>query len=293
MRGSDGYAPGKSLLEHALRPTTVSCQGSDVWRNSDDQAQQSRQQKRHLAIKHHVGDKNRPGIIFLHSDAGNKEQFDSAFDHLKVQGWSLAAFDRRGHGKSSMPKDVKFGYANESGDVFDVADVVGFKTFVIVGHSGGGAVAFKAANDQPTRIAGTLLLDPAPDPSVTPKDQTTQSIAAMRKDFKSTIAQYFGSMAGPDAGLAKDIVATAQTTSPDTIVGIQEQLYTFRPQDYAGKFTGPAHSIIQPEFDIDGALHRIQPGMTHEAIGGAGHWIHMVKPDKFNAALETFLARVS
>jgi pimeloyl-ACP methyl ester carboxylesterase len=50
--------------------------------------------------------------------------------------------------------------------------------------------------------------------------------------------------------------------------------------------------VIQPDFDVEGALHRIQPGMTHEAIGGAGHWIHMVAPEKFEAALDQFLARM-
>jgi hypothetical protein len=82
-------------------------------------------------------------------------------------------------------------------------------------------------------------------------------------------------MARPDPQVADPIVATAQATPPETVIGIQEHLYEFRPCGCAG-FTGPSHAIIQPQFDVDGALHRIQPGMTHEAIGGAGHWIHMV-----------------
>lgn len=145
--------------------------------------------------------------------------------------------------------------------------------------------------DRPRRLTGKP--GATPDPAVMPKDQTTQSIEAMRKDFKSTIGQYFGSMAGPDPRIASEIVATAQATRPETIIGIQEHLYDFKPRDYAGKFTGPAHAMIQPEFDIEGALHRIQPGMTHESIGGAGHWIHMVSPEKFEAALDQFLAQVS
>ena len=245
-----------------------------------------------FAIKRHIGSKERPAIVFVHSDAGNKEQFDSTYNHLKAQGWSVASFDRRGHGQSSMPADGKFGYASESGDVFEVADESGFDSLIIVGHSGGGAVAFKAANERPERIAAMLLVDPAPDPAVMPKDQTAQSIEAMRQDFKATMGQYFGSMAGPDPRVTSQIVATAQATRPETIIGIQEHLYEFKPRDYAGKFSGPAHAIIQPEFDIEGALHRLQPGMTHEAIGGAGHWIHMVAPDKFEASLDRFLAQL-
>lgn len=246
-----------------------------------------------FAIKSHAGSKAHPAVVFIHSDAGNREQFDSAYNHLKAQGWSVASYDRRGHGQSSMPADRKFGYASESGDVFDVADAAGFKSFVVIGHSGGGAVAFKAANERPERIAAMLLVDPAPDPAVISKHQTAQSIEAMRKDFKSTIGQYFSGMAGPDSGIASQIVATAQAARPEAIIGIQEHLYEFKPRDYAGKFTGPAHAVIQPEFDIEGALHHIQPGMTNEVISGAGHWLHMVSPEKFEASLDRFLAQIS
>ncbi len=246
-----------------------------------------------FAIERHIGAKDRPAIIFIHSDAGNKEQFASAFEHVRAAGWSVASFDRRGHGQSSMPKDGKFGYAIESDDIFSVADEADFERIIVVGHSGGGDVAFKAANERPQRIAGLLLVDPAPDPAVIPKEQTAQTLAGLRKDFKSTMGSYFRSMAGPNRAIADQIVATAQATPTATIVGITEHQNEFKPRDYAGKFAGPAHAVIQPEFDVEGALHRIQPGMTHEAIGGAGHWIHMVAPVKFEAALDRFLVRVT
>ena len=252
----------------------------------------SREKNVDFSIQHHSGAKQRPAIVFLHSDAGNKEQFDSAYYHLKVQGWSVLSFDRRGHGRSSMPKDARFGYVSESEDVFDVADEAGFERIALVGHSGGGAVAFKAANDRPDRVAALLLVDPAPDPAVIPKSQTTESINAMRKDFKATIGEYYRSIAGPDPRIAEQIVATAKATPSATVIGLSEQIYEFKPRDYAARFTGPAHAIIQPQFDVEGALHRIQPGMTHEAIEGSGHWIHMAASEKFEASLDRFLTRL-
>jgi pimeloyl-ACP methyl ester carboxylesterase len=246
-----------------------------------------------FAMEKHLGAKNRPAIIFVHSDAGDKEQFASAFEHVRTAGWSVASFDRRGHGKSSMPKDGRFGYAVESDDIFTVADKTGFERIVIVGHSGGGDVAFKAANERPQRIAGLLLVDPAPDPAVIPEEQTAQTLAGLRKDFKGTMGSYYRSMAGPNRAIADEIVTAAQATPAATVIGINEHQKEFKPRDYAGKFAGPAHAVIQPEFDIEGALHRIQPGMTYEAIGGAGHWIHMVAPVKFEAALDRFLAQVT
>ena len=209
-----------------------------------------------FAVERHVGAKDRPAIIFIHSDAGNKEQFASAFKHVKAAGWSVASFDRRGHGKSSMPKDGKFGYAVESDDIFAVAEKAGFERIIIVGHSGGGDVAFKAANERPQRVAGLLLVDPAPDPAVIPEEQTAQTLVGLRKDFKGTMGTYYRSMAGPIPAIAEHIVATAQATSPATIIGINEHQKEFKPRDYAGKFTGPSHAVIQPEFDVEGVARR-------------------------------------
>ena len=245
-----------------------------------------------FAIAHHEGAKNKPAFILIHSDAGNKEQFASTFDHLKAKGCSVVSFDRRGHGQSSMPKDGKFGYAAESDDVFDVADSAGYDRFVVIGHSGGGDIAFKAANDRPARVSGMLLIDPGPDPAVIPADQKAEILKALRDDYKNSIGHYYRSIAGPDPVLADQIVATAQATPPQTIIGISENLDQFKPREYAGRFKGPAHAVIQPEYDVEGALHRIQPAMTHEGIGDAGHWIHLVAPPRFEAALDRFLDRL-
>jgi pimeloyl-ACP methyl ester carboxylesterase len=246
-----------------------------------------------FAVKWHLGATNRPLIVFVHSDAGNKEQFDSASDHARNAGWSVCALDRRGHGKSSMPKDGMFGYAAESSDIFTIADDAGFERIILVGHSGGGAIAFKAANEHPERVAGLMLVDPALDPTVIPSEQILQTLASLRKDFRVTMTRYFSAIAGPNLALADRIVATALKTPPATIIGITENQLDFRPRDNAGRFAGPAHSVIQPEFDTDGALHRLQPSITHEIIGGAGHWIHMAEPKKFEASLDRFLKRVT
>jgi pimeloyl-ACP methyl ester carboxylesterase len=191
-----------------------------------------------------------------------------------------------------MPKDGKFGYVAETGDIFAVADIAGFMRLALVGHSGGGDVAFLAANDRPERVAGLLLVDPAPDPAVVPDQQKAATLEGIRNDYKGSIGQYYRSIAGPDREVAQQIVATAQATPPATIIGICEHLDEFKPRDSAGRFKGPAHAVIQPQYDAEGALHRIQPSMTHEAIGGAGHWIHMVAPQKFETALDRFLTRL-
>lgn len=245
-----------------------------------------------FAIDRHIGVKGKPAFIFIHCDAGARQQFASAYEHLRAAGCSVVSFDRRGHGQSSKPRDGEFGYVAESGDAFLVADLAGIDRFVLVGHSGGGDVAFKAANERPDRIAGLFLVDPAPDPDVLPSGQKKATLEGLRRDYKRFIGEYYRSIAGPDPAIADLIVATAQATRPETVIGINEQLDSFRPKDYAGRYKGPAHAVIQPEYDVDGALHRIQPEMTHEGIGGAGHWIHMAAADRLEAALDRFVARL-
>lgn len=245
-----------------------------------------------FSISRLAGATNRLQFLLVHSDAGKKEQFASTVAHLAASNHAVVAFDRRGHGQSSMPTDGRFGYSVESGDVFDVADIVGYERFVLIGHSGGGDVAFKAANERPERIAGLLLIDPGPDPMVIPADQKKAMLDGLHADFAASIGKYYRGIAGPDPLIADEIVATALATPPASIIGITEYLDEFRPREFANSFRGPAHAVIQPQFDVDGALHRLHTEMTHEGIADAGHWIHMVAPEQFAAALDRFLERV-
>src|SRR5688572_6066595 len=88
-----------------------------------------------------VGDEDRTPVIFIHSDMGTRDQWRSAMNFIGDDYWAIS-FDRRGHGESDAPRNGDFAIDRGTEDVLAVADALGIDRFVLVGHSGGGAIAY-------------------------------------------------------------------------------------------------------------------------------------------------------
>src|SRR5262245_18017296 len=78
----------------------------------------------------------------------------------------LILCDLRGYGQSSLPPTVTdhFTYSKRAmaQDVIDVADQLGFGTFLLCGHDRGGRVAYRLALDYPGRVERLVTLDIVP-----------------------------------------------------------------------------------------------------------------------------------
>ena len=232
-------------------------------------------------------------ILFVHSDGGTLHHWDSIRAKLNAY-FSTVAFDRRGHGQSDAPRNHSFATADAAADITAVANAAKLERFVLVGHSGGAVTAFAFAGLYPQRLSGLVLVDPPPDPAILPPGMIEETLKALRgKDYAATVEKYFRSIAGDDKSVADRIVADALATPRETIIGLFETTTSFDPKSYAGLIQCPSLSIIQSQYDIEGALHRIPPGFPHVAIDGAGHWIHLVKPEQFLSSLQEFLNQVT
>lgn len=238
-----------------------------------------------------VGNDGDSPVIFIHSDMGNREQWLATMDRIADKHYAIA-FDRRGHGESEVPRNGDYSIDNTADDVIAVADSLSLDRFVLVGHSGGGAIAFVCAAKNPERVAALLLVDPAPDPSALPPGMLKSQLAAMEgKDYEKTLTEYYGTLAGPNQRLKDRIVATARATPKETGIGTLKAFIGFHPRDYAGRYQGPGLAIIQSHFDMPYALHRIG-AFDHRSIDGVGHWLQLGAPEKFYGMLDEFLDQV-
>lgn len=241
-------------------------------------------------VAHHDAGDATP-VLFVHADGGVLGHWDQIRAHLSDR--PNAAFDRRGHGQSQPPRNGSFEQADAAGDISAVADALGWKKFVLVAHSGGAANAFIFAALHPERLAGLLLVDPSPDPAVIPAGVIDQTLKSLRSDaYRNVIERHFRAIAGDDRTLSDRILADARATPQATLIGAFEAMKDFRPTAYAGRYPGPMLSVIQSQYDIDGALHRIAPTFPHAVIDGAGHWIHLGAPARFARVLNDFLSRL-
>ncbi len=230
-------------------------------------------------------------LLFVHADAGTLHQWDEVRAALSSD-HPRAAIDRRGHGKSDFPANGSFAPGDAAADLAAGADAAGLDRFVLIGHSGGALVALAFAHLHPRRVRGLVLVDPPPDPAILPKDLIEGTMRALRSDqYDTTLEQYYRSIAGNDPKVVDIVLSDARATPKATVIGTFAALAAFKPNDFVGRYKGPALSIIQPEYDVDGALHRIGD-FGHAAISGAGHWIHLGAKDRFLEVLRQFLASV-
>ena len=230
-------------------------------------------------------------ILLVHADLGTSHQWNELREGLDERHTTIA-FDRRGHGRSDIPRDGVFTFEAGAADILAVADFLNIRRFVLIGHSGGALTAWNFAALHGDRVAGFLLVDPPPDPSRLPREQIEQTLDQMRgPDYQRVAQNYYRSIAGTNEAVVERVVAEAGATAQVTLVGCFEALRDFDPHQLAGRYSGPTLSVIQPQFDVEGALHRIPPGWEHTAIPGTGHWIQLDAAGPFLDCVKNFLAK--
>jgi 3-oxoadipate enol-lactonase len=105
------------------------------------------------------GPPSAPAMVLLHAlgqDSSTWEEVRPAFEER----FRVVAVDCRGHGSSARPGEYSFDLMR--GDVVGVLDELGMGRVSLVGHSMGGGVALRIAEEHPERVERLVLEDVAP-----------------------------------------------------------------------------------------------------------------------------------
>ena len=233
-------------------------------------------------------------VVFVHSLAGNTQQWSAQLNHIRATRRAVA-LDLRGHGESSLPANGNYAISALAQDVHTVVNQLDITKFILVGHSMGGSVAVAYAGAYPQQVAGLLLVDPSGDSTQMPVEEVEQYIGTMMSDaYASFIEGYWHHilMGATDTTRAK-VVQDLRNTPKETVVGISKSLFNFNPIPTLNQYRGPKLSVITPLNDTPFGLHKLVSDLPHIMIDtGTGHWLHMDKPAAFNQILDDFLASI-
>ncbi len=107
-----------------------------------------------------------PLVVLLHGFPEFWLEWRDYFAPLAQAGFRVVAPDQRGYNLSSKPQGVA-AYRLDllADDIFALADKLGRKTFRVVGHDWGSAVAWWMATRKPSRLERLVTMD-APHPAV-------------------------------------------------------------------------------------------------------------------------------
>ena len=101
------------------------------------------------------------GILFAHPTGFFGAVWKPIIERLRARGFDsrILTFDQRGHGRSSKP-DRGYEWPNFVSDVCVVAEELGVRDFLGVGHSAGGTTLVGVSVSRPETFRRLLLIDP-------------------------------------------------------------------------------------------------------------------------------------
>ena len=95
----------------------------------------------------------RGNVILLHGFPESSAMWAPMIPVLAENGYQVVAFDQRGYSPGARPTEVSsYGGEQLAGDVFAVADAVGFENFHLVGHDWGAGVGWMIVLTDPDRL---------------------------------------------------------------------------------------------------------------------------------------------
>jgi len=229
-------------------------------------------------------------VEFLHSAAGDGRHFAAQLSHLRPTRRALA-IDLRGHGRSPCPSSLAVDEA--AADVADTLTARGIDRFVLVGHSWGGAVAIAVAGQQPNRVAGLLLLDPAQDGRRMPKEVAAGLMTSLQNDYEAVVRGYWASLlVGARPEVRERLMREIEAAPRATVIGTLGSLLTFDPVTPLSRYRGPKRSVVTRCNDGEAAYHCLVDDLPTTRIEGTGHWPHLDKPEEVDAIIDGFVAAV-
>ena len=226
-------------------------------------------------------------VVFVHSFAGSKAHWTAQLAELRKTRRAVA-LDLRAHGQSERPAGGDYAIESLANDIAAVADGLGLKRFVLVGHSLGGAASIAYAGAHPQRVAGLVLVAA---PGKTPRAQAQQVIGALQKDYDKVMLAYWDKLlAGAQPQVDKQLRAEMGSLPRDASLALIRAAFEYDPLPALRAYRGPKLAIVTPHGDTPNDLQQLVDDLPHRLVTGTSHWPHLDLPVEFNRMLGEFLA---
>lgn len=224
-----------------------------------------------------------PAVVLLHGGMGNATNWGKQVPALLAAGYRAILIDSRGQGRSSRD-DRPFSYAQMADDTLLVLDHLGVDRAAFIGWSDGACTALVLSDKHPERSAGLFFFACNVDASGTKPFVYTEVIGRCLSRHKQDWAARSPDPEGFDATF--EAVGLMQRSQPN-----------YSAADLA-RLRVPVWSVLgnSDEFittDHARYLAEAIPGSELHLLPGLGHFAPVQQPDRFNAKMLAFLAKVA
>ena len=249
-----------------------------------------------------------PPVMLIHGFTGSIASWRHLVARL-VPRFTVVAVDLPGHGGSSAPGDpARYGLERLAGDLATLLDMLGLDRVAMAGYSLGGRAALRFALRHAHRLSA-LVLESA-SPGIVDVDERSR-----RAEADAELADFIdreGLAPFVDRWERLPLWASQSALPEEARAGLRTQRLAGSPAGLANSLRGagagvtpPAsaaelQSIGVPTLIIAGALDgkyvaaaRFMAGRLPHAratiVAGAGHAVHLERPEEFASLVEVFL----
>ena len=236
-----------------------------------------------------------PGVVLLHSLGGARSQWQREVARLE-KSHTVVAIDLPGHGQTPPPAMVDFdAIAREVAGVIRAEKLA---PAIVVGHSLGGTIAGHVPVVDVGAARAVVIVYSILSALPAPAAERDKLRASVARDHDGAIRKFYADLARADQ--LDRIMATAHVVPGKTWLAYLDAFATQSVPDGGRALKVPvllmASKLLidkpetQPKALVDGGFAHVADLTV--ARFDTLHWIAWEEPEKFDAVLDAFLARV-
>ena len=264
----------------------------------------------HVAAAGSLAD-GRPPLVLLHGFTGSSRSWEAHLEPLAQARGAALAVDLVGHGRSDAPADpARYTFPAVVADLLGLLDRLGVGRVDLAGYSMGGRVALHLALAAPWRVRA-LVLESA-SPGIEDPDERARRRA--HDEALAGLLEREGIEAFVRLWESQPLFATQARLPPAVREALRAERLAQRPHGLAGALRGLGAGVQAP---LWGALPGLRlpvlvvagaedpryraiarrmgealPDARAVVVEGAGHNVHLERPEAFRRAVVAFLAEV-
>ncbi|MCW7753449.1 alpha/beta hydrolase [Desulfobotulus sp. H1] len=251
-----------------------------------------------VPISYEVYGKGEPTLIFVHGWSCDARYWREQVAHFSKKN-RMVLLDLAGHGHSGMGRS-QYTMKAFGEDVKAVAEAVGSKEVILIGHSMGGPVIAEAARLMPGRVLGLIGVDTFGNVAhpLTP-EILDGMVSPLEEDFQTGSRPFVETMMVPatPAPLREWILSDMAAAPPAVALSaLKEMMGLFITGESAAIFQEvrlPVMAVNADLWPIDyESNRRHMASFEATVIKGADHFLMLARPAVFNPALEEAVGKI-
>lgn len=241
-----------------------------------------------VEIAYSVYGKGETALIFVHGWGWDQSLWKGEISKFSAK-YKVVTLDLAGHGLSGKNRK-SFTIKAFSDDVVSVINTLKLTKVILVGHSMGGIINLEVYRQIKDKVVGIIGADTY---QLFQKGENPKSaedyLTTFKENYLASVREYVRTLFldGTDTTFVERIVKRMQKLSPEIGMDIFRNIYQYNSLRAVSELQPRIISINGQKFRVKEAENtKLLPSFTVKLIPGAGHFLMIENPERFNELLQ-------